>query len=90
MVSSGFAAQRHVSGILKKKTGRRSLQQEDCSKKLISISAQKRHLRFGKQRGHAGHSALVMPRAEGDAHTDSPCGIAFPLRGVQRRSDGLR
>lgn len=89
MVSSSFAAQSGTSGILKKKTGRRSLQQENCSKKLISVSALKRHLRFGKQRGHTGHGALVVPRAGGDARTDSPGCIALHLRGVQGRSGGL-
>lgn len=72
MVSSGFTAQRRVSGILKKRTGRRSLQQEDCSKRLISVSAPKRHLRSGKWRGHVAHGALAVPRAAGVAGTDSP------------------
>lgn len=90
VVSSAFAAQTCASGILKKKTGRRSLQQEDCSKKLISVSALQRCLRFGKQRGHAGHGALVVPRAEGDAHPESRCRVAFHLGGARGRPDGLR
>lgn len=49
--ASVFTVQACAPGISKKKTGRRSLLQEDCSKKLISISVLKRRLRFGRQRG---------------------------------------
>lgn len=73
MVSSGFTAQTRASGILKEKTGRRSLQQqEDCSKKLIAMSAPRRCLRFGKQRGRwsqwttsTGGPAAVLPLQSG-------------------------
>lgn len=56
VVSSGFVSQTRAPGTLKKKTGRRRLQQEDCSKKLILISAPKRRLMFGKQSGRAGRT----------------------------------